>query len=480
MRTIPYYLLITTFMFFSLTLFSCDKTKTEKPNPPKEEEKEIDKKPDYKLESITEEQKTKILTFFTNSLSKNASQLNLSQNISPDKIENFKKDVWNIWKEANYNFSEEKLIQLSPLSEKKTSSWNIPSNLEPNAVLNYALGSKNGNSSTKFPLYVILHGSGDKHTEWSNMKLFCNSFNIGDAAYFIPQIPNTGGYYRWWQKGKQYVYEKLFRQAFISDSFNSNRFYFTGYSEGAYGSQRLASFYADYIAGAAPAAGGEPIENAPAENCANIAFSLRTGSNDDMFCRNGLTQTAKDEFANLQSTYPQYYKNFIELIPGAGHGINYNPSLEYLKDFSRNPYPKFVNWEIYAMDGIVRSGFYNILKPENLKKGDEGKRTNVKMEISGNTVKLTVSDVTVNVLEREPNWSLPIKSQKTYTPIPQGTIKLFLCQELVDLTKPVIITVNGKEVFNNKVEPSLESMVNSCATFFDPMRVYPAMVEVKW
>lgn len=72
-----------------------------------------------------------------------------------------------------------------------------------------------------------------------------------------------------------------------------NRVYFFGISEGAYGSQRLASFYADYLAAAGPIAGGEPMENAPAENCANIAFSFRTGSNDKGFCRNELTEAAK-------------------------------------------------------------------------------------------------------------------------------------------------------------------------------------------
>ena len=36
-------------------------------------------------------------------------------------------------------------------------------------------------------------------------------------------------------------------------------------------------------------AGGEPLKNAPIENCANIGFSFLTGADDTGFYRNILT-----------------------------------------------------------------------------------------------------------------------------------------------------------------------------------------------
>ena len=128
-----------------------------------------------------------------------------------------------------------------------------------------------------------MHGSGSKVQEWATGLALGKRFADAPSVYFIPQIPNEGQWYRWWQKGKQFVWDKLLRQTLLRNDINANRLYVFGISEGGYGSQRLASFYADYWAAAGPMAGGEPLKNAPAENLANTAFSLRTGAKDKGF-----------------------------------------------------------------------------------------------------------------------------------------------------------------------------------------------------
>lgn len=40
--------------------------------------------------------------------------------------------------------------------------------------------------------------------------------------------------------------------------------------------------------------------------------------------------------------------------------------------------------------------------------------------------------------------------------------------------------LNGKKVFSGKLKADVKHMVNSCATFFDPCRVYPAAVGIKY
>ena len=47
-------------------------------------------------------------------------------------------------------------------------------------------------------------------------------------------------------------------------------------------------------------AGGEPLKNAPVENCRNIAFSFLTGAADAGFYRNKLTTYTKNEFERLK------------------------------------------------------------------------------------------------------------------------------------------------------------------------------------
>ena len=90
-------------------------------------------------------------------------------------------------------------------------------------------------------------------------------FQDEPRLYFIPQIPNEGQWYRWYQRSKQFAWERLLRQALLRSDVNPDKVYVFGISEGGYGSQRIASFYADYWAAAGPMAGGEPRKNAPAE-----------------------------------------------------------------------------------------------------------------------------------------------------------------------------------------------------------------------
>lgn len=419
------------------------------------------------------------VAFFKKCLNGDKSAYTAGAGLTADGVAEASEVVWDSWKAANRAFPEDKLIALQAMSRDHTGSFDLKQ-YEPNAVMPYYYGTKGeAKPEAGWPLFLYLHGSGPKANEWSGGFTICSRFDDAPSAYFIPQIPNEGNYYRWWQKAKQYAWEKLLRQAFISGEIDPNRVYFFGISEGAYGSQRLASFYADYLAAAGPIAGGEPMENAPAENCANIAFSFRTGENDKGFCRNELTQAAKDEFDRLQGLHPGYYEHDIQIVPGATHtSIPYDPTTPWMKTHTRNPYPKYLFWENFAMDGQYRDGFYNLYVKERSNE-DNSSRSCYEMTIDGNTVDLKVSTMTAEATERTSQWNLPKKYAKTYTPATKGKVVIYLNDKLVDLSRPVTVTVNGREAFNGMVELSTANLVNSCAAFFDPARLYPAAVEVE-
>ena len=74
--------------------------------------------------------------------------------------------VWKAWCEANKETQEEKLIPMKDLKEGNHEKWNLPASLEPNAVMPYYYGVK-GESKSKLPFFVYLHGSGPKDLEWS-------------------------------------------------------------------------------------------------------------------------------------------------------------------------------------------------------------------------------------------------------------------------------------------------------------------------
>lgn len=415
------------------------------------------------------------------------------QPVKAKDVQRYQSLVWEAWRDANAQYKEEKLIPMQEFGPKHWGAFHLPDSLEPNATMYYCFGKKLQSLAAvmalkerdslavpvvqdtlaRLPFYLYIHGSGLKNDEWVASMQWALYFDDAPAAYMVPQIPNEGEYYRWWQKAKQYAWEKVFRQLFLNDSIDANRLYIFGISEGGYGSQRLASFYADYLAAAGPMAGGDKLDDAPVENCANIAFSLRTGADDVFFCRNILTRYAKEAFDSLEAKHPGMFRHWIELIPGYGHAIDYRPTTPWLSKQVRNPYPKTVLWEDFPTDHIHRKGFYNLQVLER-----PAERTYYEMNINGNRVDITASEVTYTVSETDTTWHMPIMNTRTYTPAKRGRLRIYLNDKLVDLSKPVTVSVNGKEAFRGKLKPDVRDMAESCALYFDPCRVYPASVEV--
>lgn len=397
-------------------------------------------------------------------------------------IANYQKMVWTAWCEANNALQEEKLIEPADLKLAKNSAWHLPQCLEPNAVMPYYYGKKGVADNGQYPLFLYTHGSGSKDREWANGIELGLRFQDAPSIYFIPQIPNEGEYYRWWHLSKQYAFEKLIRLSLTSGEVDANRLYVFGISEGGYGSQRLASFYADYWAAAGPMAGGEPLKNAPVENCANIGFSLLTGADDTGFYRNDLTWFTQVAFDSVQLARPlavdntPIFRHRINLLPGMQHHITYGLTTPWLKQFVRNPYPKTVLWEDFEMDGRHRSGFYNL---QVLTRPSE-ERTYYEMDIDKNMVSIKVSDVEYTTTMKDKQWGIDLKFNRNYTIATGGRLRVYLNEQLVNLKKPVTVKINGKQVFHGVAKADLQAMVNSCMEYFDPYRVYPVAIDLSY
>lgn len=451
-------------------------------------------------------EKTQIVNYFLQHLRGDESMLfmdNLNKPVKEKKVEAYQQLVWDAWKEANQKLDEEKLIDLRTLCPKNKGAWHLPSSLEPSAIMPYYWGIKWRSLTTQeiqqnyksgflgddsestdgkiakaapFPMYLYLHGSGPKEDEWKFGLMWSQFFDDAPSVYFVPQIPNEGEYYRWWQKSKQYAWEKLLRQALASGNIDANRLYVLGISEGGYGSQRLASFYADYLAAAGPMAGGEPLKNAPVENCAHLGFSFLTGALDDGFYRNKLTQYTKEAFDSLQKVYgttnDSLFRHRIELVPRCGHAVDYTPTTPWLKQFCRNPYPKTILWEDFTMDGRHRKGFYNIKVVER-----PADRTYYQMTIQDNVIRMVVRNVEYETIEKDSIYGIDLKFRRSYRTPSKGRWKVYLNHHLVDMSRPVVVIVNEKKVFEGKLQPNLMDMMESCQEYYDPYRVYPASVE---
>lgn len=387
-----------------------------------------------------------------------------------------REQVWKAWKIANTKVNALKLPNILTLGSHSY-SWHLPDSLEPNATMQYYYGNKGEIPTNGAPFFLYLHGSGPKEQEWATGLALANRFNDSPSIYFIPQIPNQGEWYRWWQRSKQYAWDNLLRNLFLNDSINPNQLYVFGISEGGYGSQRLASYYADYWAAAGPMAGGEPLKNAPIENLENIGFTFHTGANDTGFYRNTLTRYTSEALDSIERLYPKGFRHKVELVPNRQHFIDYSVTTPWLLHFKRNPYPLHFIWEDFEMDGQHRSGFYNL---RVLKRPDKELRTRYDVDINDNKVNIVVENVAYTTIQRDSVFGIEMKFHRHYTTAHGGKFIVYLNEHLVDLTRPVTISVNGKKIFHKKATLDIKHLQESLKTFYDKERIYPAAFEIDY
>lgn len=379
-------------------------------------------------------------------------------------------------KEAQ-DVAEFRKLLTDSLSKANVTTWTLPDSLEPNAKMNFYLGVKGDMPKDGYPVFLYLHGSGPREHEWANGLRLAKMFQDGPSMYIVPQIPQEGAWYRWWQRSKQWTWERILRILMSMPEVDKNRIYVFGISEGGYGSQRLASFYADYWAAAGPMAGGEPLINAPVENLAHVPLSFLTGDKDFMFYRHLLTKTTGEKLDSMQRLFPNEYKHRVELIPDKGHSIDYTPTTPWLAQHKRNAQPRHFIWENLEMDGLKRNAFYNLQVLEET----DAYRTRYEFTVNAdNSIDIKVDGVKYNATWKDPHWGIDMLFSKDLTPAQHGNMRVFLSDQLVDLKKKVTVRINGKQVFCGKVKSSKKTRKLSQELWGDPMRDFKHAVEVNW
>ena len=128
------------------------------------------------------------------------------------------------------------------------------------------------------------------------------------------------------------------------------------------------------------------------------------------------------------------------------------------------------------MYGRKRTGFYNIRVNEDSNNSEE-ERSCYEVNISDNTIEVEVKNVKYTTTHSI--YNIPMLFTKEYSTATKGNITIFINEELFDLSKPIQVIVNGKEKFNGRVRPNVRAMVESCAEYFDPERIFPASIDVE-
>ena len=384
--------------------------------------------------------------------------------LEANKVCGAKEKIWSAWKDVNNEIEKLPVISTEVSAGSQLHHWEL---IDEDPMPFYFFVKKGKTDTQRKPLFINLHGSGPKAREFNAALSLSKSYVDGPSIYFVPQIPNEKRY-RWWYQPMQNAWERLFRLAMISEQIDPDKIYMLGISEGGYGSQRLGAYYADYLAGAGPMAGGEPLKNAPPLNYRNIVFSFHTGEYDNGFGRNKLTALAQSTFDSLATKYPGDFIHNIVLQKERGHAIDYTLTTPWLVQYSRRISPKHISWIHFPMHGRYRKGFYNVAidKFPKIKEEDEFNRIFFDVQYSKSENTIVIDAVLIS------------DDMSKTKGIGEGEISIYLDDSYIDYQQTVKVIYNGTVVLNEVLTLSEENLIESCALFGDPKRLYPAKLSV--
>ena len=151
---------------------------------------------------------------------------------------------------------------------------------------------------------------------------------------------------------------------------------------------------------------------------------------------------------DLRKGDPKGYDHMVRIYPEMGHWMKGKDaeSLPWMAKFTRNPWPAKIIWR---QDNGITSRFYWLQIPEKLL----AKGQRMTAEVDGQSIAITAENTKRLVVR--------------------------LSDQLVNLDKPVSITVNGEEKFSGKVRRLASEIIRSLDQRGDPASAATASVMVK-
>lgn len=381
--------------------------------------------------------------------------------------------IWKAYREGAIKQSWDKGIPAKPGGMKQ---WVKDKQINPLVAevggkkMLYIVLAKGRKPKDGWPVFFCLHGGGGNaqakgpHSwqvntrEWQAQMSLTTQVWDSPGLYIIPRMADDREG-RWYYGYNQIFIDRLIQQAILFNDANPDKIYLQGISEGGYAAFRLGSMMADRWAGACAMAAAEPIGNAPLENLQHVAFRCGIGEKDTMFNRIGLARTYFQKLDELQKAQPKEFIHFFDEQKGRGHGIDYKPGPAWIAKHTRTAVPTQFNWTVIKQHDRHRNRLYWLALDKSpaklpLKMVAHANRKN-------NTVSITAKD----------------NGGNDATGI---SLRIYLNNTLVDLSKPVTVTVNGKATFEGMVLPSMDALIHSTAERGDPKQVFPAQVKLKF
>ena len=297
-------------------------------------------------------------------------------------------------------------------------------------------------------LFLSLHGGGGttKKTndgQWQNqIKLY----QPAEGLYIAPRAP-TNTWNLWHEGHIDRLFTRLIEDLIVLEDVNPDRVYVMGYSAGGDGVYQLAPRMADSFAAAAMMA-GHPNDASPL-GLRNLPFAIQVGAEDGAYDRNKVAAEWGKKLDDLKKSDPEGYEHFTKIHAGKGHWMNLEDKIAvpWMAKFTRDPIPSRIVWK---QSGTTHDRFYWLAVPPGEAKG-------------GALVEVKRDGQTIEILKAENVKTLLIR----------------LDDRMLDLDKPVKVTLAGKTLFEGKAPRSASTLKKTLAGRGDPKLMFDAEIVVK-
>jgi pimeloyl-ACP methyl ester carboxylesterase len=234
-----------------------------------------------------------------------------------------------------------------------------------------------------------------------------------------------------------YVYPliaKLIRQFLIFEEVNPNKVFVMGYSHGGYGAFAIGPKMADRFAAIHSSAAAPTDGESSPKNLMNTPFTFMIGDRDTAYGRLKRCVAFDAALRELRGKNKNFYPGKMFLKQGFGHGgLPDRDQIKGMYSAVRDPVPKNLTWEL--TDSVVRRfAWLEIPNPT--------KKQLVEASCDGNRIEMKLANV--------------------------EALNLYLDERLVDFSKPVVVSVNGQEVVNRMLKPSLSTLCRTLEERGDP------------
>jgi hypothetical protein len=286
-------------------------------------------------------------------------------------------------------------------------------------------------------LWISLHGGGGAPAEVNDGQ-WQNQFRLyepGEGIYVAPRAP-TDTWNLWHEAHIDVLLGELIAAYIATRGVDPDKVYLMGYSAGGDGVWQLAPRMADRFAAAAMMA-GHPNE-ASLLGLRNLPFAIFMGGKDAAYERNRIAAERGAGLARLRQADTGGYEHLLRIYPDLGHWMERRDAeaLPWMQGFTRRAWPPRVVW---FQDDVTHARFYwlSLGTPAAVKAGQQ-----LTANAAGNRIDLSGD-------------------------VPSG-LHLHLDDELLDLDHPVVVTVQGAEIWNGTVPRTAAALLADLAARGDP------------